>query len=636
MKNKFKALLTSITFASCLFLSVNTAGATDILYYKTSFPSKVLSSDYYNQEVDYELWDKFLAYDLCITDYDSMPEEQKELCEFIFETERSASGTVRCERARKILAGEDVGERVTAEEIDNGINISNEGEYYAYNYYEIDNYFYSYKYFVPDIIHLDNTPVFEYWLDDDGNEKILKCENLYAHFTKNEEFEKLTENLTESEKKSYLGQNVPHIEDTYISFLNDGNVLSCEFIDVNQKKDVETILKDDIRYAILSDNTAVVISNELKSTKLYKEEIVIPEKVDGHTVVAIESCAFMNANITKIVLPDTIKFIGYHAFLNCKFLESVNFPKNLEMIGTYAFAECTSLKNVEINCPKLVVKRMAFCDSGLEHLSVTAKRLDEEAFANNSVEDVVIGEGTENIEAYAFYNCNSLESVTLPKSLEYISNAAFGETGLDYIEIPEEIRIIGKLPIAKGTYMGIIEHKATDPLTDEPELIIGADKAICGTVGSEAEVYAEENNLKFISSDSVRLSKGKMTLETGQEKELKLLNSDDEIIWKSSDEKIAVVENGIVKGVSEGDAVITATKGEEIFSCNVTAVIAEEKPETLSGDANIDYQINVRDCAFIASALANGTADDLTEISDFNSDGKINVRDAAAIANVLA
>ncbi len=54
------------------------------------------------------------------------------------------------------------------------------------------------------------------------------------------------------------------------------------------------------------------------------------------------------------------------------------------------------------------------------------------------------------------------------------------------------------------------------------------------------------------------------------------------------------------------------------------------------GDANLDGKVNVRDAAYIASALASGKQDILNVIADFNGDGKINVRDAAAIASALA
>lgn len=51
-----------------------------------------------------ELWEKFLKYDLCITDYNSLTDEEKDLCKFIFETEQSTGDTIRCEHARRTLA----------------------------------------------------------------------------------------------------------------------------------------------------------------------------------------------------------------------------------------------------------------------------------------------------------------------------------------------------------------------------------------------------------------------------------------------------------------------------------------------------------------------------------------------------
>lgn len=58
--------------------------------------------------------------------------------------------------------------------------------------------------------------------------------------------------------------------------------------------------------------------------------------------------------------------------------------------------------------------------------------------------------------------------------------------------------------------------------------------------------------------------------------------------------------------------------------------------EILRGDANLDSKVNVRDCSTIATALAKGTSDKLTEEADYNIDGQINVRDAASLASFLA
>lgn len=62
-----------------------------------------------------------------------------------------------------------------------------------------------------------------------------------------------------------------------------------------------------------------------------------------------------------------------------------------------------------------------------------------------------------------------------------------------------------------------------------------------------------------------------------------------------------------------------------------------EDPElSLIGDVNNDGKVNVRDCAFIATALSKNESSTLPDTTDYNEDGKINVRDAAAIALALA
>lgn len=44
------------------------------------------------------------------------------------------------------------------------------------------------------------------------------------------------------------------------------------------------------------------------------------------------------------------------------------------------------------------------------------------------------------------------------------------------------------------------------------------------------------------------------------------------ITWKSSDESIATVENGIVKGHKIGTVTITAIRGEETDTCTVNVI----------------------------------------------------------------
>ncbi|MGN1482039.1 dockerin type I domain-containing protein [Porcipelethomonas sp.] len=56
----------------------------------------------------------------------------------------------------------------------------------------------------------------------------------------------------------------------------------------------------------------------------------------------------------------------------------------------------------------------------------------------------------------------------------------------------------------------------------------------------------------------------------------------------------------------------------------------------VSGDANSDAEVNVRDAAFIAQKLASKKSDELDSTADFNCDSKNDVRDAAALASYLS
>ena len=108
---------------------------------------------------DNSLWEKFLKYDLCITDYTALTPEQKELCHFIFDTEQNSERTLRCERARRILAGEDVGERLSAEQLADSYGVWDK---YGVSVYGWQNYIYC----VPDIVYTDRYQLKLYTVTD--------------------------------------------------------------------------------------------------------------------------------------------------------------------------------------------------------------------------------------------------------------------------------------------------------------------------------------------------------------------------------------------------------------------------------------------------------------------------------------
>lgn len=486
MKNKIKAIFISI-IVTLSVMPFSTVNAFFEKMWDEPYPFEILSSNYYNKEIDYSLWNKFLKYDLCITDYDSLNDEEQKLCYFIFEKERSAQGTIRCERARRILAGD----KGLSERIDPDFNGCIQT--LEYNY-------------VPDIIHLDNDiTVNEYWIDDDGTQRILTGRSYYVfvNFEIEEAFKKLYE---EHCNENYVNIYPSDLDDEHWAIcLTDKTVLSALPIEVNNAFEIEY---DGDTYYILPDNIAVLSKSKYKNYSSYNDEpiienILIPQTVNGYPVTGIERDAFKNSSITNITLPDTISFINKYAFMGCKYLENINFPESLEKIGEYTFKECINLREINLDCPNLNISKFAFENSGLTKATINVKSIDENTFENcKNLDTVTLNEGLESIKANAFNGCANLKNIELPSTLRTIGQGAFYGTSIKSITIPSTVEILGILPERIGYYSGgWLDVPATDPLTEEPELIVNKDCIIYGYYNTEAHYYAISNKLKFIPLD---------------------------------------------------------------------------------------------------------------------------------------
>ena len=105
---------------------------------------------------------------------------------------------------------------------------------------------------------------------------------------------------------------------------------------------------------------------------------------------------------------------------------------------------------------------------------------------------------------------------------------------------------------------------------------------IRGVAGSYAEQYAKENDIAFvaqqIATEKITLTETELTLGRNEKYQLTAglnpMDSTDEVIWSSSDEKIAKVDKtGNVEAISAGEAVITVKAGEKTATCKVTVNI---------------------------------------------------------------
>lgn len=225
-----------------------------------------------------------------------------------------------------------------------------------------------------------------------------------------------------------------------------------------------------------------------------------------YTVSSVDSAAFRKCtDLASVVLPTTITKIGAEAFYGCSALSYFNMPASVESIGNSAFGLCTSLTSITIPSGVKVIGKEAFYASGLYSITIptgvtdiklntfascsqlgsvslpeTVSFIDPSAFNNCknlsnitvsskninylSVNNVlynkdktkilffpkgytgeyIIPSTITSIDAYQFYGCYKITSVTIPNSITSIGNYAFsGCNGLTSIVVPPSVKTIG-------------------------------------------------------------------------------------------------------------------------------------------------------------------------------------------------
>lgn len=427
-----------------------------------------------------ELWERFLKYDLRITDYDSLTDEEKDLCEFIFETELNSEDTIICERARRILNGYDVGRRATIEDTENYYDFADFSFLYGY----LTNEFYyktPYLNVIPDIKHIDYDMNYnEYWLNDTGNQKILST----------------------GEVTNYGCSN---FEDAYgyVELDKDGNIITTNEIK-RYSISLKIITDETFTYAVYPDNTLYVL-NANEHFKSYE----IPEEVNGMKVIGIKLCAFQNEGCYDVTLPESIEYIEPLAFAGCTFLESITLPENLKFIGTASFIDCNSLKNITVNCPDLICETPIFNCCDAENVFLNFRTIPSSMLSVfNNIDNLTFGDDVVEL-GILFANSKFMKdySYTIPETVKYINRdiaSVYNDYYSEDLVVPATVEVFGAYATpASGKYesnllsfdgiMAVIENKCR----------LTSDTVISGYYGTEAHSYALAYNLKFNPLDDI-------------------------------------------------------------------------------------------------------------------------------------
>lgn len=267
----------------------------------------------------------------------------------------------------------------------------------------------------------------------------------------------------------------------------------------------------------------------------------IPAVINGTQITSIAPKAFRDRdNLTSVTIPSSVTNIGEEAFYDCDHITSLRFNgTGLKIIGRYAFYSCESLINLTIPEGIQTIETNAFYDcNGLTNLTIPGgiATIGKEAFRSlDSLKELTIS-GDYDTRLWLSYN-STLDCVTFTgtgirsaihyneNSGEYYQESIPGRNARKVV-ITDTVTEIGEAATLK---LWIV------PRTTGLYIYEGSGDVTSQEMDVDCSAYP---SLQF---DAVAYPEGALT----------------DVYWQSSNEDIAIVDNGLVTFTGLGKVTIT-------------------------------------------------------------------------------
>ena len=173
------------------------------------------------------------------------------------------------------------------------------------------------------------------------------------------------------------------------------------------------------------------------------------------SVTAIGKYAFCNSGLTNVTIPGSVTVMGMYAFAcdnlasvtisegvtsigRCAFLgtslTSITIPKSVTSIGDSAFSDCPSVKTITVTKGNSVYYSAGNC-------LIKAASKELVVGCQNSV--IPTDGSVRSIGESAFMGCTTLTSIEIPTGVTSIGGAAFEDTRLTSVTLPDGMAQIG-------------------------------------------------------------------------------------------------------------------------------------------------------------------------------------------------
>lgn len=353
---------------------------------------------------------------------------------------------------------------------------------------------------------------------------------------------------------------------------NYGNTSGGGGVNIGGGSSDSAIESDDIVSG--EDIYASVLKYIYLGTNLIKIELAGLYTLRDDTTVIADGAFVGSTKAKTVILPDTLVTIGANAFKGCESLKEIRNIEVVDYIGSSAFENCTSLESIVLPESTIDIGKNAFYNTGFYNNSANWK--NGSLYINNHLicNDKVKGE------------------TMVCDDAAYIHGGALGS--IDAI-IPASITEI---------------HK--NAFTDK------AIVTIFGYADTYAQVYAKENNIKFVDLNA--LTKGDVdfngVIDYEDFKVLCAVSSAQKYQGYAISYAGDMNEDGAVDGL---DAIIL-----DLF-------LKEIGPSTIKGDANGDGEVNEADYDLLVKiSFGNEIIKNnfMFDRCDLNSDGAVDSFDA--------
>ena len=398
-----------------------------------------------------------------------------------------------------------------------------------------------------------------------------------------------------------------------------------------------------------------VVDDHAVLTNYYgKEEAVIPASYKDVPVTEIGNDAFKNTAVQSVVIPDSVTKIGNWAFYGCGSLSQIVIPASVKEIGEYAF-DSTGLASITVpgTVEKIGVSAFGSCKSLLE---------------------ATVSEGIKELPERMFTMCESLDTVSLPKTLTLIGREAFYQTAIPGISIPETVTEIGDYAfagskLAEVTIPGSVAKIGSSAFEGCSNMASATMKdgvkELCDYAFKNCEFLEIVNIPASCTAIHANCFEGTAWLKAKQaENPLVIVNG---ILIDASTASGKVIVPNTVTAIAGGsfvnneenpvtsiliptsvtliedsfywwrwtgyDITIYCYKGSEAEKFCKSNGIAY----LMFGDVNDDKELNLKDAVLIRRFIAGGWNIKLDEyVGDINGDGTLNLKDVVLIRRFIA